>query len=113
MSIDVNGCTAIDPKDYYKLVGRRKQVMTPKLHAAMKAMEAESEGKIHISPDLRVYQNGKYPEVLEKCELVGKGPSFSRCMQEMLFTILVARFMSILGWPLTLRLAKQIYGLRH
>ena len=28
-------------------------------------------------------KDGKYPEVLEKCELVGKGPSFSRCMQEM------------------------------
>ena len=34
-------------------------------------------------------KDGKYPEVLEKCELVGKGLSFSRCMQEMLFTILV------------------------
>ena len=28
-------------------------------------------------------KDGKYPEVLKKCELVGKGPSFSRCMQEM------------------------------
>ena len=41
----------------------------------MEAMEAISEGKIHISPDLRVYvskmeniKDGKYPEVLEKCE---------------------------------------------
>ena len=28
-------------------------------------------------------KDGKYPEVLEKCELVGKGPSISRYMQEM------------------------------
>ena len=49
----------------------------------------------------------------EKCELVGKG---LRCMQEMLFTILVACFMSILGWLLTLHLPKlveRIYDLRH
>ena len=73
-------------------------------------MEAESEGKIYISPDLGVYQRW---EVLEKCELVGKGPSFLRCMQEI---ILVACFMSMLGWPSTLhlpKLAKQIYNLQH
>ena len=28
-------------------------------------------------------KDGKYPEVLEKYKLVGKGPSFSRCMQKM------------------------------
>ena len=53
---------------------------TPKLHVAMEAIEAESEGK---SPDLRVYQKWKIPEVLEMCELVRKGPSVSRYTQEM------------------------------
>ena len=87
------------------------------IHAAMEAMEAESEGKIHISPDLRVYQRWRIPRsILEKCELVGKGPSFSRCMQETLFIILVACFMSMLGWSSTLhlpKLAKLIYDLWH
>ena len=56
--------------------------------------------------------------ILEKCELVGKGPSFSRCMQEMLFIILVACFMSMLGWPslakiseVDLRLAASTIGI--
>ena len=30
LSIDVNDCTAIDPKDYYKSVGHIKQVMISK-----------------------------------------------------------------------------------
>ena len=51
-------------------------------------------------------KDGKYPEVLEKCELVGKGLSFSKCMQEMLFAILVACFMSMLGWLSDPSLAK-------
>ena len=72
----------------------------------MEAMESESEGKIHISPDLRYIKDGKYPEVLEKCELVGKGLSFSRCMQEMLFTMLVACFMSIVRLAIDPSLAK-------
>ena len=62
LSIDVNGCPVIGPKDYYKSVGRKKQVMISKaIHAAMEAMEAESEGKIHISQDLRVYQRWRIP----------------------------------------------------
>ena len=83
----------------------------------MEAMEAGSEGKIHAY--CQIYgciKDGKYPEVLEKCELVGKDLSFSRCMQEMLFTILVACFMSMLGWLSTLHLPKlveRIYDLRH
>ena len=49
----------------------------------MEAMAAESEGKFTYCQIYGYIKDGKYPEVLEKCELVGKGHSFSRCMQEM------------------------------
>ena len=82
----------------------------------MEAMEAISEGKIHISPDLRVYQDGKYPEVLEKCELVGKGPSISRYMQEMHLHYTGGMFYVNVRLAINLslaKLAKRIYDLRH
>ena len=78
-------------------------------------MEALSEIKIHISPDLRVYQDGKYPEVLEKCELI-KGPSISRYMQEMHLYYTGGMFYVNVRLAIDLslaKLAKRIYDLRH
>ena len=53
------------------------------IHVAMEVMEAESEGKFTYRQIYRYIKDGKCSEVLVKCELIGKGPSFSRCMQEM------------------------------
>ena len=78
-------------------------------------MEAISEGKIHISPDLYTGIS-KMDEVFEKCELVGKGPSISRYMQEMhLYYTGDMLYVNVrLAIDLSLaKLAKLIYDLRH
>ena len=61
-------------------------------------------------------KDGKYPEVLEKCELVGKGPSISRYMQEMHLYYTGGMFYVNVRLAIDLslaKLAKRIYDLRH
>ena len=81
----------------------------------MEAMEAISEGKIHISPDLQVYHRSKIPRsILEKCELVGN--STSRYMQEMHLYYIGGMFYVNVRPAIDLslaKLAKRIYTLRH
>ena len=58
----------------------------------------------------------KYPKVLEKCELVGKGPSISRYMQEMHLDYTGGMFYVNVRLAIDLslaKLAKRIYDLRH
>ena len=64
----------------------------------------------------RYIKDGKYPEVLEKCDLIRKGPSFSRCMQEMHLYYTGAMFyvnVRLAIDPSLAKLAKQIYDLWH
>ena len=79
----------------------------------MEAMEAISEGKIHISPDLRVYQRWKIPPSTRGMRARRKGPGY---MQEMhLYYTGDMFYVNVrLAIDLSLtKLAKWTYDLRH
>ena len=60
-------------------------------------------------------EDGKYPEVPERCELVGKGPSISRYMQEIHLYYTGGMFyvnVRLADFSLA-KLAKRIYDLQH
>ena len=57
-------------------------------------------------------KDGKYPEVLEKCKLVRKGPKFSRCVQVMHLYYTGGKFyvnVRLAIDPSLTKLAKRIY----
>ena len=79
-------------------------------------MEAKGEGKFTHRQIYGYMKDGKYPEVLEKCELVEKGPSFSRRMQEMHLYYTGGMFyvnVRLVIDPSLAKLAKRICDLRH
>ena len=83
----------------------------------MEAMEAESEGKFTYRQIYGHIKDGKYPEVLEtECEVVGTGPSFSKCMQEMHLCYTGGMFyvnVRLAIHPSLAKLAKRICDLQH
>ena len=70
----------------------------------------------HLDRESIYIKDEKHPEVLEKCELVGKGPSIPRYMQEMHLYFTGGMFYVNVRLAIELslaKLAKRIYDLRH
>ena len=70
----------------------------------------------HLDRESIYIKDEKHPEVFEKCELVGKGPSIPRYMQEMHLYFTGGMFYVNVRLAIELslaKLAKRIYDLRH
>ena len=83
----------------------------------MEAMEAESEGKIHISPDLRVYQRWKIPRSTRKMRARRKRSQFFKVhagdalyYAGSMFYVNVRLAIDPIHLP---KLVERIYDLRH